>query len=427
MTAAAASADRLAVIGIGEDGWVGLGEPARNRLLAAPTILGSARQLDLLPPEVIGKRESWPSPMGPRVDALVAAIAAGESPAQWAVLASGDPMLYGIGATLAARGVPAKTLDIHPAPSAYALACARLGWPQHMTSLVSRVANVDQPVARHLRYGARMVVYVAGPSGAARLADELRAGGLGNARFVVMERLGGPGERLIESTAAQWTAEADPLHLVAIEAAADGETGPSPTGGRLVSRVPGLPDELFGGDGQLTRAEIRAVTLAALAPLPGESLWDVGAGSGTIAIEWCRADPTTHAIAIEQRADRAATIEANAESLYAAPRVRVVVGEAPQAFAALPAPDAVFIGGGLTAGVVEQCWAALPWGGRLVANAVTLEGERILSDAAAAHGGRLVRLDVAHAEPIGRFTGWKPQRPIVLWSATKSDLDCDPS
>ncbi len=416
---------KLAVIGIGEDGWPGLGDPARTALLGAPTILGSPRQLALLPVEVLGTRESWPSPMGPRVDELVAALTAGEDPSQWAVLASGDPMLYGVGATLTARGVPASTLCVYPATSAYALACARLGWAQQSTSLVSRVANPHEPVARILRLGGRMVVYVAGLGGATALADELRSAGLGAARFVVMERLGGPAERVIESTAEAWTGDADPLHLVAVEF--DEQNDPSPAGGRLLSTAPGLPDELFGGDGQLTRAEVRAVALAALAPQPGESLWDVGAGSGTIGIEWCRASPTTHAIAIEQRPDRVATIVANAEALHAAPRVSVIEGQTPEALDGLPTPDAVFIGGGLTAGVLDRCWSVLPWGGRLVATAVTLEGERLLIDAAATHGGRLVRLDVAHAEPIGRFTGWKPERPIVLWSATKSDTPGDQS
>ncbi len=425
MTSSAKSATaantRLPVIGIGEDGWAGLGDAARAALLAAPTILGSSRQLALLPAEVAGEREPWPSPMAPRLDALASALAAGEDPARWAVLASGDPMLHGVGASLVARGVDAAVLDVKPAPSAFALACARLGWAQHMTVLVSRVADAGTPVDALIAGGGRAVVFVPGSNGADELADHLRGAGLGATRFIVMERLGGPAERITETTADGWTGGADALHLVALEPAADAEpTDRSSTSGRLASRVPGLPDELFGGDGQLTRAEVRAVALAALAPRARELLWDVGAGSGTIAIEWCRAAPGARAEAIEQRTDRAATIAANAATLGAAGLVRVTTGEAPAALEGLPTPDAIFIGGGLTAGVLDQCWDALVPGGRLVANVVTLEGERVLADAAAAHGGRLVRLELSHAEPIGRFTGWKPQRPITQWSATKS-------
>lgn len=420
MTAAAtATTDRLVVVGIGEDGWAGLGDAARDALRNAPTILGSPRQLDLLPADVAGVREPWPSPMMPRVDALVSSLRDGADAGQWVVLASGDPMLHGVGATLVARGVPASRLAVFPAPSAFTIACARLGWPTHETTLVSRVADAERPVAAELRLRGRVIVYVPGASGARDLAADLRGAGLGAARLVVLERLGGPAERSVESTVALWDDDADPLHLVAVEY--DGTTDRSPsTAGRLGSPVPGLPDELYGGDGQLTRAEVRAVALAALAPRPGEVLWDVGAGSGTIAIEWCRAAVGTSAHAVEQRADRATTITANAAALGAA-HVEVHVGEAPATLDGLPSPDAVFIGGGLTAGVLEHCWAALPIGGRLVANSVTLEGERLLTDAAGVHGGRLVKLDVAHAEAIGRFTGWRPQRPITQWSATKPD------
>lgn len=413
-----ATTARLAVVGIGEDGWAGLGERARAALLRAPTILGSERQLALLPPELTGAREPWPRPMMPRVDALAAALRDGADAGQWAILASGDPMLHGVGATLVARGIPIGQLDVLPAPSAFALACARLGWAAHETRLVSRVADADRPVAAELRLTGRVVVYVPGASGARALAAELRGAGLGPARLVVLERLGGPAERALESTVALWDADADPLHLVALEY--DGQNDQSSAAGRLGSAVPGLPDELYGGDGQLTRAEVRAVVLAALAPRAGEVLWDVGAGSGTVAIEWCRAAPGTSAHAIEQRAGRATTITANAAALGAA-NVTVRVGEAPDALDGLPAPDAVFIGGGLTTGVLDRCWAALPVGGRLVANSVTLEGERLLLDAATTHGGRLVRLETALAEPLGRFTGWRPQRPITQWSATKPD------
>lgn len=456
MTGAAAG---LVVVGIGEDGWDGLGAAARAALREATTILGSTRQLALLPDDLPAAREAWPSPMQPRVDALAAAIRSGEDLSRWVVLASGDPMLHGVGATLAralarAPGVedaghadvdadgddafavnaamegadardttgsdPARAFPVRviPAPSAYALACARLGWAQDVTPLVSRVADPAMPVAATLRRAGRAVVYVAGPRGAADLAAALRDDGLGAARIAVMERLGGPTERIVRSTVDTWTGPADPLHLVALDLGPDTEPGARPQD-RLASPVPGLPDTLFGGDGQLTRAEVRAVALAALAPRPGERLWDVGAGSGTIAIEWCRAVGGASAVAIEQREDRAQTIRTNAAALGATD-LRVVVGAAPSALTGLPTPDAIFIGGGpAVPGLIDACWSALPPHGRLVANAVTIEGEQALLAAQARHGGRLVRLDLAHAEPLGSFTGWKPQRPVVQWSASR--------
>ncbi len=414
----AAPAPRLAVVGIGEDGWDGLGVTAREALAGASTILGSERQLAFLPAEISAVREAWPSPMGPRVDALAAAIGAGEDPSRWAVLGSGDPMLHGIGSTLA-RVVDPALLQVVPAPSAFALACARLGWAQHATPLVSRVAQPATPVAGSLRRAGRAIVYVAGPSGARELADELRDEGLDHARLVVLERLGGPAERRIDATVGTWDQDADPLHLVALELT--DASPPRQRSGRLDSAVPGLPDELYGGDGQLTRAEVRAVALAALAPRPGERLWDVGAGSGTIAIEWCRAAAGASAIAIERREDRAQTIAANAKAL-GAPLTEVVIGAAPLALDGLASPDAIFIGGGpATPGLIDRCWTVLRPGGRLVANAVTLEGEQALSSALATYGGRLVRLEFSQAEPLGTFTGWKPQRPVVQWSATKDD------
>ncbi|MDO9356082.1 MAG: precorrin-6y C5,15-methyltransferase (decarboxylating) subunit CbiE [Solirubrobacteraceae bacterium] len=234
----AGPAGKLAVVGIGEDGWSGLGQPARDALAAAPVILGSERQLALLPASVGGKKEAWPSPMGPRVEALAEAIRSGDDAGRWAVLGSGDPMLHGIGATLA-RTVGPSLLHVIPAPSAFSIACARLGWPQHATPLVSRVAQPETPVASELRRAGRAVVYVPGASGARELAAELRDEGLGDARFTVMERLGGDAEQIETATAEAWDRDADPLHLVALELSAP---VPASARGRLDSTVPGLPD-----------------------------------------------------------------------------------------------------------------------------------------------------------------------------------------
>ncbi len=438
---------RIAVVGIGEDGWPGLGERARAVLRAASLVLGARRQLALLPAAEVAEasREAWPSPMGPRVQALAEAARRGEMPGGLVVLGSGDPMLHGIGATLAELLGP-EHLDVHPAPSAFSLACSRLGWAAHAVPLVSLVADPSTDVL-HALAGGRAVVYVPGAGGAAMLAGRLRDAGLGQARLTILERLGGPAERRIEVRADECRGDYDPLHLVAVELptepaplreTADGSqtlapaidaesvalgTEPERASGeraRLASVVPGLPDALYGGDGQLTRAEVRAVALAALAPRHGELLWDLGAGSGTIAIEWCRGALGAQAIAIEQRADRCQTIARNAAELGARGRVRIVEAAVPQALDGLPQPDAIFIGGATSQpGLIAHCWEALPAGGRLVAAAVTLESEQALLAAHAEYGGRLVRLEHSHLDALGRFTAWRPERPIVQWSATK--------
>jgi len=401
----------IVVVGIGADGWAGLAEPARAAILAADEIVGSVRQLALLPPTGARTR-AWPSPIDPLLDELVAG-SSGSS----CVLASGDPMLHGIGATLARR-VPAERLVVHPHVSAFALACARLGWPAAEVSLISTVARPPEVVARWLAPGRRIVVYASGRGGAASVAQVLRARGFGPSRFVVLEQLGGPAERIVDTTAKAWgDQQADPLHAVGVECRSEG-------GGPPLPLVPGLPDSAYDSDGQLTKRHVRALTLAALAPLPGELLWDVGAGSGSIGIEWMRAEPTARAIAIEAREDRAARAAANAGEL-GVPELDVRVGQAPGALAGLPDPDAVFIGGGLTeTGLIERCWVALRPGGRLVANAVTLEGERALIDARAAYGGELVRIEIGNAEPVGAFTGWRMRLPIVHWSACKHASAC---
>jgi precorrin-6Y C5,15-methyltransferase (decarboxylating) len=397
----------IAVVGIGADGWAGLGEQARSAVAAATTIVGSERQLGLLPADAGGERRAWPSPIGPLVDELVAGL-----DGSVCVLASGDPMLHGIGATLARRVGPGR-LEVHPHPSAFALACARLGWPADAVELVSAVGRPPEAIAALLQGGRRIIAYAAGADGAAGIARVLRDRGFGPSRFVVLEQLGGPAERVLESTADAWTdAGAHPLHCVAIECAA--EPGSDP-----LARTPGLPDAAYESDGQLTKWPVRAVTLAALRPGPGLLLWDVGAGSGSIGIEWLRAEPQARAVAVENRSDRADRIRANALHL-GVPSLAVVEGEAPSVLEGLEPPDVVFIGGGVsTPGLLEACWDALRPGGRIVANAVTIAGEHALHAARAAHGGSLLRLAVSHAEPIGGFEAWRGQLPVVQWSATR--------
>ena len=378
----------ITVVGIGADGWGGLAAPSREAIAAARTIVGSARQLDLLPEEVAGERRTWPSPIDPLVDELAT------TRADVCVLASGDPMLHGIGATLARRR---DDLVVHPHPSAFALACARLRWPQAETTLVTAVGRAPDGLALHLQRGRRIVAF----GDAKALAAVARARGFGASRFVVLEQLGGPGERIIEHTAATFDDRVDALHAVAIECAGDG-----------LPRTPGLPDDAYDHDGQLTKRFVRAATIGALAPQPGELLWDVGAGSGSIAIEWLRAEPLARAIAIEADGERAARIARNAREL-GVPALRVEHGHAPTALAGLRQPDAIFIGGG----IIDVLDACLQTGARIVANAVTLAGEQALQRARQTHGGTLMRLVVCHAESLGSREVWRPQLPVVQWSS----------
>ncbi|MCA1688918.1 MAG: precorrin-6y C5,15-methyltransferase (decarboxylating) subunit CbiE [Actinobacteria bacterium] len=397
---------RIAVVGLGADGWPGLGETARAAILSADEIVGSRRQLDLLPAHAPAGRV-WPSPIDPLVDEL-----AERRDGVVCVLASGDPMLHGIGATLARR-VGLERLSIVPYPSAFALVCARLGWPAADVELVSTVARSPDVVARILQPGRRVVVYATGTDGAAAVARVLCHHGFGPSRLVVLEQLGGAGERIVENTAAGWgDRPTDPLHAIAIECTPSRDAP-------LRALVPGLPDDAYQSDGQLTKRHVRAATVAGLAPTPGALLWDVGAGSGSIAIEWLRVERSARAIAIERRADRAERIGVNARAL-GVPCLEVVRGDAPAALDGLARPEAVFIGGGIMVPeLLERCWEKLLPGGRIVANAVTLEGEHALIAAREAYGGGLVRIEISHAEPIGGFTGWRAQMPVVQWSSRK--------
>lgn len=374
---------------------------------AAEIVFGGARHLALAGAAVRGEAHAWPSPFARGIEQVLALRGR-----RVCVLASGDPFLHGVGATLA-RQVPAGEMRAFPAPSAFSLACARLGWPlAEVTCLTVHGRSLDL-VRAHLHPGRRLLVLTsdgAGPSGIARL---LAASGFGSSVLTVLEALGGPCER-VRATRAEGFAltDIDPLNLLAIEVAA----GP---GAWIIPRAPGLPDELFEHDGQLTKREIRAVTLSALAPRRGELLWDIGAGAGSVGIEWMLADPSLTAIGIEERPERAVRARLNACAL-GVPGLEIIEGQAPGALAGLPAPDAIFIGGGASEpGVLEAAVAALRPGGRLVANAVTLETEALLIARHGAQGGDLVRLSIARAVPVGGLTGWRPAMPVTQWTWTK--------
>ncbi len=398
----------VTVVGVGADGWAGLSPAAREALRAAEVILGARRQLDLVPADCPALRVAWPSPLRPAVPGLLAEHAG----RALCVLASGDPMFHGIGRTLA-EVAGADRLRVLPHPSSVSHACARLGWPVEETEVVSVVGRPVAALAAALFAGRRLLVLSSGAGSPGEVAGLLRDRGFGPSRLRVLEQLGGAAERVLDGTADAWPhPPGDPLNVVAVECV-------RAAGALRLSAVPGLPDEAYEHDGQLTKRQVRAATLAALGPAPGELLWDVGAGSGSIGIEWMRAHRSCRAVAVERDPVRAGRVARNAAAL-GVPALRVVTGAAPDSLAGLPVPDAVFVGGGLTApGLLQACWAALPAGGRLVANTVTLESEALLASWYAAHGGDLVRLAVAHAVPVGGFTGWRQAMPVTQWAAVK--------
>jgi precorrin-6Y C5,15-methyltransferase (decarboxylating) len=408
VTAAAdvpAAAD-VTVVGIGEDGWDGLGAAARAALRGAPVIVGAARQLALLP-ELGVRQEPLPSPLLAHLDDLLR-----DHPGL-CLLASGDPMLHGIGATLARRLSPDR-LTVLPAASSVALACARLGWPEHEVEVVSLVTQPPAAALAAMRTGARVVVLCRDGTTPLAVAGLLAEHGWGDSELTVLERLGGPAERVVGPAQASDLVLPRFADLCVLGVQAQAGAG-TPAAGRL----PGLPDAAFETDGQITRRELRVLALAALRPGPRELLWDVGAGSGSIGIEWLRAEPLARAIAVEARADRGERIGRNAAAL-GVPGLRVVCGPAPAALDDLPAPDAVFVGGGLTSdGLLETCWRRLPAGGRLVAHAVTVESEAVLYRWQRAEGGQLIRSALSYLEPLGGFTTWRPALPVVQWQVAR--------
>jgi len=397
----------LSIVGIGEDGLGGLSEAALRAITAAEVLVGGERHLAMVR-QHDAERLTWPSPF----DALIDALKRRRS-ARVCVLASGDPLLYGVGTTLL-KHFPIEETVVIPAPSAFALACARLGWTRQEVECLTLHGRPVELLHPALRPGGRILALSADGTSPAKAAALLRARGYGASRMLVLERMGhAVMERRVEGTAAAWAEQthAD-LNTIAIDCVAE-------PGTPLLPRVPGLPDEAFRHDGQITKREVRAVTLAALAPVPGQVLWDVGAGCGSVAIEWMRTHPLCRAVAVEPRADRLALIAENAAAL-GVPGLTVVEGSAPDALAGLPAPDAVFVGGGVTVpGVVDTCWDALPSGGRFVANAVTLEGEQALIALYGRFGGSLTQLSVSRAASLGGFTGWQPLRPVVQLAVVK--------
>ncbi|MEJ1157190.1 precorrin-6y C5,15-methyltransferase (decarboxylating) subunit CbiE [Prosthecomicrobium sp. N25] len=402
----------LTILGIGEDGLDGLSPTARRLLADAELVVGGERHLalaGLAGGGASGTPETfrWPTPL---TDALPALLSRRGRPV--VVLATGDPFFYGVGTTLAGR-IPADEMLCIPGPSAFSLAASRLGWSQQETTRLSLHGRAFERVLPHLQPRARILALSWDGTTPGRLAATLTARGMGRSRLTVLEAMGGPRERIRSALAEAFDlGDVDPLNTVAVEVVA----GPD---ARTLPLTPGLPDDAFEHDGQITKRELRAVTLSALAPRRGERLWDIGAGSGSIGIEWMLADPANRTIAIEPRPDRAARVARNAAAL-GVPDLVIVPGEAPAALADLPDPDAVFIGGGAgDPGVVDAGWARLASGGRLVVNAVTLETQAQVTDWCRRFGGELVSIAIAKAVPVGSFLGWKPAMPVVQWRAIK--------
>lgn len=395
----------LSLVGIGEDGVPGLNPVARSLLNAAEVLVGGDRHLAMIPPDS-RKRLTWTSPIHDSIHEILR-----HRGQNVCVLASGDPLCFGIGVTLL-RHIPIAEMTIIPALSTFSLACARLGWSATEVETLSLCSRPPALLNAYLYPNAKLLILSEGRHTPKIVAELLTQRGFGSSPMTVLERLGGTHERLMSETAAAWTEEnlAD-LNAIAIHCIPDSNLRP-------LSRIPGLPDDAYHHDGQLTKREVRAVTLSTLAPLSGELLWDVGAGCGSISIEWMRSHPRCRAIAIEK--SRTALIADNATTL-GTPNLQIIEGIAPAALKDLPQPDAIFIGGGVTAEkMIETCWSALKPGGRLVANVVTLEGEQKLFEWHQQLGGTFTRIGIQRAEPVGKFLGWRSLATVTQWAVIKS-------
>lgn len=390
----------IVVVGIGADGMAGLSPASRAELASATVIYGSRRQLELLDGTVTAVRREWPSPMLPALRTLLDA-----ADGDVHVIASGDPLLHGVGSSLI-RIHGQDRVAVLPHVSSVTLACSRVGWAVQDTEIISLVTSEAHTAVRR---GGQAVVLSRDGATPAELAGLLTETGRGLSEITVLEQLGGAAERRRTATAREWAArppvDVDDLNVMAVRYLPDER------------RSGVLPDEEFANDGQITKQPIRAVTLAALGPRPGELLWDVGAGSGSVGIEWCLHGIGCRAVAFERDERRRDRVTANARAFGADVQVH---SDAPQGFDFAPRPDAIFVGGGVSQpGLLEACFERLAAGGRLVANAVTVESEAVLAQMFSTHGGDLRRFSYQRSEPVGGFTGWRPAMPVTQWSVTK--------
>ncbi len=396
----------LSIVGIGEDGRAGLSAAAIALVEQAELVIGGRRHLDLFGPTK-GQQRVWAVPL----DATIPDILARRG-RPVAILASGDPFWFGAGVTLT-RSIPADEILSLPSPSSLSLAANRLGWAMQDTTVLGLNMRGLVPVMRrHLHHGRKLIALALNANTPGDVCSLLVSHGFGPSKITVLEALGGPRERIRSAVAETFDLDGiDPLNIIAIDAVA-GE------GAAALPWTSGLADSCFENDGQLTKREIRAVTLSSLAPAPGELLWDIGTGSGSVAIEWLLTHPANRAIGIERDAGRAARANRNAVAL-GVPHFEIRQGAALEAMPGLPTPDAVFIGGGATDAAIDGAWSALKAGGRLVVNSVTLETEAVLISAHARRGGTLTRISIERADSVGTRTGWRAAMPVVQWAVSK--------
>ena len=390
----------LSIIGLGENGLSGLTDASREALEKAEIIFGGPRHLDLV--NAADKAHPWPIPFS-----IEPVLAQRGSPV--AVLASGDPFWHGAGGSLAQHLEPGEWIS-YPAPSTFALAANHLAWRLEDTLCLGLHAAPFERLLPLLAANTQLICTLRDGAAPAELANWLTRQGFGASQLAVMERLGGPNQRVR-------SAQADNFDLSDIQAPVAVAIAAVGSGG--LPRASGLPDEMFHSDGQITKRPIRALTLSALAPRPGQLLWDIGGGSGSISVEWCLAAPGARALIFEQRTQRSANINLNAAKFGLTHRMSLVVGQAPKALEAQELPDTVFIGGGASQALLDQLWQILPTGTRVVANGVTLETETLLMTAHAQHGGHLMKAEIAEAGPLGDMRGWTRARPVIQWSVTR--------
>jgi len=393
----------LHVIGVGEDGADGLAPAALSLIRDADNVFGGDRHLDLLRPLLDGKKvTAWPSPFAAGLDLLETCRGRAT-----VVLASGDPLWFGVGSSLLRR-VSADEMALVPAPSSFSLAAARMGWALQDTTCISLHGRPVAALALHLAPGAQLLCLTSDATTVASAVDVLKAHGFGDSEVVVLGHLGGPAE----SRQAADAPSLPDLNILAIRCVAQ-------PGRQPLSRVPGLPDEAFEHDGKMTKREVRAMVLSRLAPQPGQHLWDIGAGCGSVAVEWLRSGDRMRATGLEPHDARRAMAARNALHL-GVPGLDLRPDTAPDGLAELGAPDAIFIGGGVSdRAVVDAAWAALPVGGRLVANAVTVEGQMVLTAAWQDLGGDLSRIMLERAGPVGQMNGWRASMPVMQWSVVR--------